>query len=172
MALSVELRESRRRHLVTVAQALIREKGDAGFAMTELATRAGVSPATPYNLVGSKADLLRLVVDDEFDRFTRKLDGWRGLVQAAIDAGEIGSGAQVAPLTDVLLRVISVTAQAWLAEGWGEDRFALEMSNSVRLVLSSVASAPLRTAMIAEIAACQAALAEPPHQASRAPERA
>lgn len=226
MALSVELKESRRRHLVTVAQALIREKGDAGFAMTELATRAGVSPATPYNLVGSKADLLRLVVDDEFDRFTRKLDGvrhesplrnlldatalvvthyesdrqfyrglyrsafsldatevrdlmaakgqtlWRGLVQAAIDAGEIGSGAQVAPLTDVLLRVISVTAQAWLAEGWGEDRFALEMSNSVRLVLSSVASAPLRTAMIAEIAACQAALAEPLHQASMAAERA
>ena len=74
MALSLERRATRQRHIVEAAQALIRERGDAGFAMTELAARAGVSPATPYNLVGSKADLLRLVVGDEFESFSRRMN--------------------------------------------------------------------------------------------------
>ncbi|MCA8900390.1 MAG: TetR/AcrR family transcriptional regulator [Hyphomonas sp.] len=41
--------------------------------MTELASRAGVSPATPYNLIGTKADLLARLLDEEFTRFDRKL---------------------------------------------------------------------------------------------------
>ena len=57
MAISPERREARRRNLALAAQALIRERGDAGFSMAQLAERAGVSPATPYNLVGSKAAL-------------------------------------------------------------------------------------------------------------------
>jgi AcrR family transcriptional regulator len=73
LALSPERREARRRHLVVTAQALMREAGDAGFSMKDLAARAGLSPATPYNLVGGKADLLRLVVRDEFERFGDKL---------------------------------------------------------------------------------------------------
>lgn len=73
MALSPERREARRRHLVETAQVLMREAGDAGFSMKDLAARAGLSPATPYNLVGGKADVLRLVVRDEFERFGRKL---------------------------------------------------------------------------------------------------
>jgi AcrR family transcriptional regulator len=212
VALSAERRETRRRHLVTVAQALIREKGDAGFAMTELAVRAGVSPATPYNLVGSKADLLRLLVNDEFASFSQKLQTvqcdsplrnlldatalvvahyeadrqfyqglfrsafsvdatevrdlmtvegqalWQGLVRAAIDRGEIISGAHAGPLTAVLLRTIGANAQAWLAEGWNRDRFALEMASSVRLVLAAVAAAPHQAAMIEELVAAQGAL--------------
>lgn len=73
MALSPERRSARQRHLVEVAQALVREGGDAGFSMTQLAARAGVSPATPYNLVGAKSDILRLVVRAEFDSFAEKL---------------------------------------------------------------------------------------------------
>jgi AcrR family transcriptional regulator len=214
VALSQELRETRRRHIVEAAQALIRERGDAGFAMTELAARAGVSPATPYNLVGSKADLLRLVVGDEFESFSRRMDGvshdsplgalldatalvvthyeadrqfYRGLygsvfaidatdmrgmmaaegqnlwcrfVQAAVDAGEIEAFVAVLPLTHVLLRAIGATAQAWLAENWDEDRFALEMAQTARLVLASVVSAPLRARLVSELAAAQARLLE------------
>ncbi|KAF0185264.1 MAG: TetR/AcrR family transcriptional regulator [Hyphomonadaceae bacterium] len=73
MALSSARREARRSHIVAAAQSLLRERGDAGFSMTELAARAQVSPATPYNLVGTKADLLRLVVQEEFASFTARL---------------------------------------------------------------------------------------------------
>ena len=75
LALSSERRLARREHLVQAAEALIRERGDAGFSMTELAARAEVSPATPYNLLGSKAEILRLVVRKDFKRFTKRLSG-------------------------------------------------------------------------------------------------
>lgn len=73
MSISPERLEARRRLLLDAACALIREKGDAGFSMVELARRAGVSPATPYNLVGTRSELLRLVVGDEFERFRLRL---------------------------------------------------------------------------------------------------
>lgn len=73
MAISAERREARRRHLVEAAVGLIREKGDDGFSMLQLAGRAGVSPATPYNLVGSKSEVLRLIVADEFASFVDRL---------------------------------------------------------------------------------------------------
>lgn len=209
MAISVERRAARQRHIVDAAQALIRERGDAGFTMTELAARAGVSPATPYNLVGSKADLLNLVVDDEFETFARKLASmrhdsalgllldatalvvvhyeadrrfyrglfrsafgvdatevrdlmaargltlWQGFVQGAIDTGEIEGFARAGPLTEALLRMVSVTVQAWLAEGWDERRFGLEMANGVRLVVASVAAPAVRERLVGEIRALQ-----------------
>ena len=58
---------------MAVAQTLIREQGDAGFSMAQLAARAGVSPATPYNLLGTKSEVLRLVVWEEFDNFEGRL---------------------------------------------------------------------------------------------------
>ena len=64
MALSAERREARRRHLVDAAASLVRVDGGTGFSMLQLAGRAGVSPATPYNLIGSKSELLRLLVAD------------------------------------------------------------------------------------------------------------
>lgn len=73
MPISPELRARRRQHLVEAAQALIREHGDAGFAMTELAARANVSAATPYNLVGSKSDILMVLVAAEHETFESKL---------------------------------------------------------------------------------------------------
>lgn len=73
VALSPERRAARQDRLADVAQALIREGGDAGFSMTQLAQRAEVSPATPYNLLGSKAEILRRVITDDFARFTQRL---------------------------------------------------------------------------------------------------
>lgn len=78
MALSSERLAARRQNLVEAAQALIRERGDAGFSMAMLAKRAGVSPATPYNLLGSKSEILRLVIRDDTARFGRELEGHRG----------------------------------------------------------------------------------------------
>src|SRR5690606_18667347 len=63
---------ARRQKLVDSAHALIRDSG-AGFSMLHLAEHAGVSPATPYNLLGSKSEVLRLVVQDEFERFSARL---------------------------------------------------------------------------------------------------
>jgi AcrR family transcriptional regulator len=73
MALSTERKAERVRHLVRAAQDLIRVSGDAGFSMAQLAARAEVSPATPYNLIGGKSELLRLVVEDEYEGFAEKL---------------------------------------------------------------------------------------------------
>jgi AcrR family transcriptional regulator len=78
LALSAARREDRRQHIVTAAQSLLRDRGNTGFSMTELAARAGVSPATPYNLVGSKGEILRLVVKEEFRSFIDKLSALRG----------------------------------------------------------------------------------------------
>ena len=75
MALSLTLREARCRNLIDAAHALVRETGGAGFSMRQLAERAGVSPATPYNLLGSKGEVLRRVVLDEYDSFAARLAG-------------------------------------------------------------------------------------------------
>lgn len=72
MAISTARKAERVQNLVQAAQELIRSS-DAGFSMAQLAARAGVSPATPYNLVGAKSDLLRLVIEDEYERFAAKL---------------------------------------------------------------------------------------------------
>lgn len=216
MALSAARREDRRRRLVEAAQALIREGGDTGFSMTQLAARAGVSPATPYNLVGAKSELLRLIVRDEFESFAAKLvavrhesplmvlldatalvvshyeadrpfyrglyraaasveatevhvmmadEGralWRGFVRDAVDSGELEAFVKVEPFTDVLLRNISATTQAWLADEWTAERFALEMAGAVRLVIASMAAPPIRDRLVREAVAAQTAITPSP----------
>ena len=72
MALSETAKAARRQRLVDSAHALIRESG-AGFSMLQLAEHAGVSPATPYNLLGSKTEVLHHVIRDEFARFSQRL---------------------------------------------------------------------------------------------------
>jgi AcrR family transcriptional regulator len=57
----------RQRRILDAAEQLIRETGGADFSMLALADRAEVSPATPYNLFGSKARLL-------FALFNRSLE--------------------------------------------------------------------------------------------------
>lgn len=59
--------EERRRRLVKAASELIAERDDGSFSMPELAKRAGLSLATPYNLFGSKAAVLAKV----FERLVR-----------------------------------------------------------------------------------------------------
>jgi AcrR family transcriptional regulator len=88
LALSEARREDRRRRIVAAAQSLLRDRYDASFSMAELARRAGVSPATPYNLVGSKAGVLQLVVEEEYRGFIAKLPPGqpKGALQALLAA--------------------------------------------------------------------------------------
>jgi AcrR family transcriptional regulator len=213
MSISPERLEARRRQLVDAAHALIRDNGGAGFSMAQLAVRAGVSPATPYNLVGPKSEVLRLVVTDIYDGFAARLERlpagtplrrlldavdlvaayyaedpgfyaglyrtaqgadraaigsrmfaqgralWSGFVGAAVDAGELESFVAVEPLTDVLLRVMSVTTEFWLSLGWTPERFADEMAHAVRLTLAAVATTPGRETLVGEVEQLQAVIA-------------
>ena len=56
--LRVQGMEDRRAALFSTAEAMIRETGSTDFSMRALAERAGLSPATTYNLIGSKATVL------------------------------------------------------------------------------------------------------------------
>jgi len=65
----------RRRAILDAARALILEDKSRDFSMPVLAERAGVSLATPYNLFGTKADiLLEIVREDIFERQSDLLD--------------------------------------------------------------------------------------------------
>lgn len=50
---------------------MIRETGDAALSMRALAERAGVSPATPYNLFGSRRAIVLAAVGDVPEFLTR-----------------------------------------------------------------------------------------------------
>lgn len=71
--------EERRHRLVKAASELIAERDDGGFSMPELAARAGVSLATPYNLFGSKAALLGKVFERQVRGFNRDGSWMHGL---------------------------------------------------------------------------------------------
>ena len=71
--------EERRRRLVRAASELIAERDDGIFSMPELAERAAVSLATPYNLFGSKAAVLAQVFERLVRGFKRDSDWMEGL---------------------------------------------------------------------------------------------
>ena len=60
-------KDERRRRIITAARELIRETHTVGLPMRELARRAGVSLATPYNLFGSKGAIVLAVMQDVRD---------------------------------------------------------------------------------------------------------
>lgn len=64
-------KDERRVRIVKAAAKLLAERGDDGFSMQELAERAGLSAATPYNLFGTKAAILREVFRLETEGFQR-----------------------------------------------------------------------------------------------------
>ena len=61
-------KEGRRRLILHSAEALVREVGSTEFSMRELAARASLSPATIYNLFGSKATVLYALLNRSLDR--------------------------------------------------------------------------------------------------------
>lgn len=67
-------KDDRRANILRAAEDLIRETGSTDFSMNNLASRAGVSTPTPYNLLGSKAAILYSLLH----RFQDRLDVQRG----------------------------------------------------------------------------------------------
>jgi AcrR family transcriptional regulator len=62
---------ARRARILDAAAALIRKTVGTDFTMIEVADQAGVSPATPYNLFGSKSGLLYALLDRSLDEVFR-----------------------------------------------------------------------------------------------------
>jgi len=71
-------KELRRSAIVEAARALLREAGDAGFSMRALALKAGVSVATPYNLFGSKQQVMFALMTDDLIASRSDVDSLRG----------------------------------------------------------------------------------------------
>ncbi|MHB8286823.1 MAG: TetR/AcrR family transcriptional regulator [Caulobacteraceae bacterium] len=61
--------EGTRRRVLDAAERLLR-KGDAAFSMRELASEAGVSFATPFNLFGSKVGIIHAISAERIEAMT------------------------------------------------------------------------------------------------------
>ncbi len=85
---------ARRRAILDAARGLILDGKDRDFSMPTLAEKAGVSLVTPYNLFGSKSNiLLEIVREDIFERVAdidalpcESLTQWIGAVSGALAA--------------------------------------------------------------------------------------
>jgi AcrR family transcriptional regulator len=62
MALAPDTRQARIARILDAAERLLRKQGDDNFTMRALADEAGVSPATPFNLLTSKTAVLRALL--------------------------------------------------------------------------------------------------------------
>jgi len=71
MSLREKQMTARRGRILDAAGALIRETGGTDFTMVEVADKAEVSPATPYNLFGSKNGLLYALLNRSLDEVLR-----------------------------------------------------------------------------------------------------
>ena len=60
--------EARRRRILDAARSLIAKGGMAALSMRKLATEAGLSVTTLYNLYGVRDEILHALIDDAVDR--------------------------------------------------------------------------------------------------------
>lgn len=201
-------KEERRQRIIAAARDLIRETGSTGLSMRELAKRAGVSLATPYNLFGSKAAVVlavlqdvrafrerfgRLAADDPVARIFAAVDMacdfylddpafymtlwqavfgtagdvrqaiynpkrdafWRGLVDAAGDAGAIHASID----RGLLLRQLDVHFRSvmldWAVGDLPPPALAPAARHGYALILAGAADARARDALLARVAAEQ-----------------
>jgi len=70
-----ERKEMRRQRTLDAAEVLIRETGSTEFSMLTLAGKANLSPATPYNLFGSKSTVLYALLNRSLDEIVRGAAG-------------------------------------------------------------------------------------------------
>lgn len=70
-------KQARRIRIIEATIKLLREVGVARTSMTLIAERAGVSPSTPYNLFGTKADILAAVFDQDLRSFEASIANLR-----------------------------------------------------------------------------------------------
>jgi len=63
----------RRQQIIAAAEELVRETGSTDFSMHALASRAGFSTPTTYNLIGSKGTVLYILLNQYQDRLDNSL---------------------------------------------------------------------------------------------------
>lgn len=143
--------EERRRRLVKAASELIAERDDGSFSMPELAKRAGLSLATPYNLFGSKAAVLAKV----FERLVR------GFHRDPAWMAGLPASARILGVVDRL--VIAYEEQGRLFRNLWKALYGLDLSEhrDLNLSLSNEIVHPL----IAILAADGMIPADIPHEA-------
>jgi len=73
MATREEGKSLRKQRIVRAARLLMQDSGEPGFSMRALAREAKVSIATPYNLFGSKEQILFSVLEDDLEQYNRAL---------------------------------------------------------------------------------------------------
>ena len=67
-------KEKRRQRILSVARKTLARDGVDGLTVRQLASEAGITVPTIYNLVGNKDDLLRLLLDELVSRTERVLE--------------------------------------------------------------------------------------------------
>lgn len=66
----------RQRAILDAARDIMAATGEGGLTMFAVASRAGVSPATPYNLFGSKQAILQEVYEEDMRGFHARFDSY------------------------------------------------------------------------------------------------
>lgn len=85
------------------ARDLLRERGTAQFSLAEVSARADVSIGAIYGRVAGKAELLRIVQSEEFDRLDRETEERIG--EAGAEAADFAAGtAQIVSAYAEILR--------------------------------------------------------------------
>lgn len=138
-------KEARRQEILSAAEALIRETGSTDFTMTTLARKSGFSPATPYNLFGTKAAILYALLNRSADSMfglVHARDGENDVVLKALRASEALADTLVRdpgfyrPLYAFLLGVFdAVYRPAFIARSLQYWMEALEGIDAGKLVL-------------------------------------
>jgi len=67
-------KNAKRRSILDAARMLIQEGKSKDFSMLELAKKAGVSPVTPYNLFGTKSNILLEITRDGLLKRTAEIE--------------------------------------------------------------------------------------------------
>ncbi|WP_254982930.1 TetR/AcrR family transcriptional regulator [Rhodopseudomonas palustris] len=94
---------------------------------------------------------------------------WCAMVRAAVDAGEIERVVDDEAFTEVLLRAMASTTEAWLAVNWSRKRFAQEMHLATRLLLLGVVTKTARSRIVAEFASSRRSGTRKPARPNRSP---
>ena len=90
--------------ILEAARALIRESNGVGFTMKDVARRAGVAPATPYNLLGSRDGLLYALLNRLLDDLFIGVIKYRATDPLEHPVEAAAFGAEVFAADSVVLR--------------------------------------------------------------------
>ena len=139
----------RQRAILDAARDIMAQSGEVGLTMFALASRAGVSPATPYNLFGSKQAILQAVYDEDLVVFhalydERATDDLLGRIFDLVDLS-IEHWQSAPEFYKALLTVLSRGAGSEGCEGaWSPGRsYARQLVGALAAAGGIIESAPL-----------------------------